>query len=116
VKQRQSGRRTELTVQQQALDALFFARLVDRFWKNLRRSAGYKVQYFAAVEPQRRLAPHLHSAIRGAIARAIIREVVAATYLQLWWPLFDRPVYVHRTPVWDGHDYIDVVTGEVLPT
>jgi hypothetical protein len=100
----------------QALDALFFARLVDRFWKNLRRSAGYKVQYFAAVEPQKRLAPHLHAAIRGAIARAIIRQVVAATYLQLWWPLFDRPVYVQRVPVWDGHDYIDADTGEVLPT
>jgi hypothetical protein len=35
-----------------ALDALHFPKLVDRFWQNLRRSAGYKVQYFAAVEPQ----------------------------------------------------------------
>ncbi|SDR72405.1 hypothetical protein SAMN04488543_0213 [Friedmanniella luteola] len=100
----------------QALDALHFARLVDRFWQNLRRAAGYKVQYFGAVEPQRRLVPHLHAAIRGAIPRATIRQVVAATYLQLWWPLFDRPVYVHRTPVWDGESYVDVDTGEVLPT
>ena len=52
-----------------ALDALHFPKLVDRFWQNLRRCAGYKVQYFAAVEPQRRLAPHLHAAIRGAIPR-----------------------------------------------
>ena len=62
-----------------ALDALHFARLVDRFWQNLRRSAGYRVQYFAAVEPQHRLAPHLHAALRGAIPRATIRRVVAAT-------------------------------------
>ncbi len=100
----------------QALDALHFARLVDRFWQNLRRAAGYKVQYFGAVEPQRRLVPHLHAAIRGAIPRATIRQVVAATYLQLWWPSFDRPVYVHRTPVWDGEGYVDADTGEVLPT
>ncbi len=96
----------------QALDALHFARLVDRFWQNLRRAAGYKVQYFAAVEPQRRLVPHLHA----AIPRATIRQVVAATYLQLWWPSFDRPVYVHRQPVWDGTGYVDADTGEVLPT
>jgi hypothetical protein len=44
---------------QAALDAILFPRLVDRFWQNLRRVAGYKVQYFAAVEPQYRLAPHL---------------------------------------------------------
>ncbi|SDR82333.1 hypothetical protein SAMN04488543_0558 [Friedmanniella luteola] len=100
----------------QALDALHFARLVDRFWQNLRRAAGYKVQYFGAVEPQRRLVPHLHAAVRGAIPRATIRQVVAATYLQLWWPSFDRPVYVHRVPVWDGESYVDADTGEVLPT
>jgi hypothetical protein len=28
----------------------------DRLIKNLRRSLGYDVQYFAAIEPQRRLA------------------------------------------------------------
>lgn len=100
----------------QALDSLHFARLVDRFWQNLRRAAGYKVQYFGAVEPQRRLVPHLHAAIRGAIPRATIRQVVAATYLQLWWPSFDQAVYVHRHPVWDGKGYVDVDTGEVLPT
>ena len=100
----------------QALDALHFARLVDRFWQNLRRCAGYRVQYFAAVEPQRRLVPHLHAALRGAIPRQLLRQVVRATYLQLWWPPHDRPVYVRRVPVWDGHDYVDADTGEVLPT
>lgn len=100
----------------QALDALHFARLIDRFWQNLRRAAGYKVQYFGAVEPQRRLVPHLHAAVRGAIPRATIRQVVAATYLQLWWPSFERPVYVRRVPVWDGESYVDADTGEVLPT
>ena len=53
-----------------ALDALHFPKLVDRFWQNLRRRAGYQVQYFAAVEPQKRLAPHLHAAIRGAIPQS----------------------------------------------
>src|SRR3712207_8796285 len=62
-----------------ALDALLFPRLVDRFWQNLRRCAGYRVQYFAAVEPQKRLAPHLHAAIRGTVPRAVVRAVVKAT-------------------------------------
>jgi hypothetical protein len=99
-----------------ALDALHFAKLVDRFWQNLRRCAGYRVQYFATVEPQHRLAPHLHAAIRGAIPRALLKQVVAATYEQVWWPSFDRAVYVDRLPVWDGTDYADPVTGELLPT
>jgi hypothetical protein len=75
-----------------ALDGLHFPKLVDRLWQNVRRCAGYKVQYFAAVEPQRRLAPHLHAAIGGAIPRQLLRQVVAASYAQVWWPAFDRPV------------------------
>jgi hypothetical protein len=74
------------------LDALHFPELVDRFRQNLRRCAGYKVQSFAALEPQARLAPHLHAAIRGVIPRAVLKKVIEATYLQLWWPAFDRPV------------------------
>jgi Replication initiator protein, pSAM2 len=62
-----------------ALDALHFPKLVDRFWQNLRRCAGYDVQYFATIEAQRRLAPHLHAAIRGTIPRRIVRQVRAAT-------------------------------------
>jgi hypothetical protein len=42
--------------------------------------------------------------------------VVQATYFQLWSPRFDQAVYVDRLPVWDGTDYCDSDTGEVLPT
>jgi hypothetical protein len=99
-----------------ALDALHFPKLVDRFWQNLRRCAGYDVQYFAAVEAQRRFAPHLHAAIRGAIPRRIVREVRAATYHQVWWPAHDTPVYVERVPCWSDAGYVDPSTGAVLPT
>jgi hypothetical protein len=50
-----------------ARDAVHFASLVDRWWQNLRRCVGWDVQYFATVEPQKRVAPHLHAAIRGSI-------------------------------------------------
>jgi hypothetical protein len=99
-----------------ALDALHFPKLVDRFWQNLRRCAGYRVQYFAAVEAQRRLAPHLHAAVRGVVPRRVFREVRAATYHQLWWPAHDRATYVDRYPVWDGAGYVDPGTREALPT
>ena len=71
---------------QAARDALTFAALFDRFIQNLRRYLGHDLQYFAAVEPQRRLAPHIHIAIRGTIARSELRRVLAATYHQVWWP------------------------------
>ena len=58
-----------------AVEAMHFPKLVDRWMQNLRRCAGYQVQYFGAIEPQRRLAPHLHLAIRGAIPRRVIRTV-----------------------------------------
>jgi hypothetical protein len=76
-----------------ALDALHFSKLVDRWVQNLRRCVGYKVQYFGAVEAQRRLAPHFHVAVRGAIPRTTVRAVTTATYFQLWWPPMDHPVY-----------------------
>ena len=69
-----------------ARDALAFAALFDRFIQNLRRYLGYDLQYFATIEPQRRLAPHVHIAMRGTIARTEIRRVLAATYHQVWWP------------------------------
>lgn len=104
-----------------ARDAIHFPRLVDRFWQNLRRVVGYDVQYFAAVEPQRRLAPHLHAAIRGTFPRALLRQVIAATYHQVWWPAHDEPVYDPRDldalPVWDADaGYVDPRTGAILPT
>ena len=73
-----------------ARDALTFAALFDRFIQNLRRYLGYDVQYFAAVEPQRRLAPHIHLAMRGTVSRAELRRVLAATYHQVWWPERER--------------------------
>jgi hypothetical protein len=104
---------------QAARDALTFAALFDRFIQNLRRYLGHDVQYFAAVEPQRRLAPHVHIALRGTIARSELRRVLAATYHQVWWP--DVPVRYRdgdELPVW--HDpvggYVDPATGEVLTT
>ena len=101
-----------------ALDALHFSKLCGRLWANLRRCAGFNVQYFSAIEAQRRLAPHLHATIRGAIPRAVFRQVVEATYYALWWPSFDQAVYVDRLPEWTGpeHGYADPDTGEVLPT
>ena len=87
-----------------ALDAIHLPRLFARWVQNLRRCAGYRAQYFAAVEPQKRLAPHVHVAIRGAVPRQVLREVTKATYVQVWWPAFDRVVYDEHTtglPVWD---------------
>ncbi len=104
---------------QAARDALHFAALFDRFIQNLRRFLGYDVQYFAAVEPQRRLAPHIHIAIRGTLSRTELRQVLAATYHQVWWPRTDQVRHDdgHR-PVW--HDatsrYFDPTSGEFLPT
>jgi hypothetical protein len=105
-----------------ARDALHFSKLIDRFIQNLRRFVGFDVQYFATIEPQRRLAPHLHLAMRGTISRAELRQVVAATYHQVWWPPVDEVKYAGgNLPVWDpaaGEDggYLDPSTGEVLPT
>ena len=102
-----------------ARDALAFAALFDRFIQNLRRYLGYDVQYFAAIEPQRRLAPHVHIAIRGTIARAELRRVLAATYHQVWWPDASKVKYDgDELPIWDEAtgSYLDPATGEVLPT
>ncbi|TDC23208.1 replication initiation protein [Kribbella albertanoniae] len=101
-----------------AMDALHFPKIVDRFWQNLRRCAGYKVQYFATVEAQRRLAPHLHAAVRGVIPRQTVKDVAAATYHQLWWPQCTEPVYVGEdVPRWDEltSRYVDQA-GRILPT
>nr|WP_206685794.1 replication initiator [Kribbella qitaiheensis] len=105
-----------------ALDALHFPKLVDRFMQNLRRCAGYKAQYFAVVEPQKRLAPHLHAAVRGTVARDVVRQVAKATYHQVWWPSHRRPVYGSNLdaglPIWDelSEAFVDATTGAVLPS
>jgi hypothetical protein len=80
---------------------------------------GYDLQYFAAIEPQRWLAPHVHMAIRGTISRRELREVIAATYHQVWWPSTSAVRFDgDHLPVWDEHTaaYLDPETGEVLPT
>ena len=100
-----------------ALDALHFPKLVDRFWQNLRRCAGYEIQYFATVEAQRRLAPHLHAAMRGTIPRRIVRQVRAATYHQVWWPEHEVPLFTaDRLPGWSPEEggYVDP-SGWLLP-
>jgi hypothetical protein len=93
--------------------------LVDRFWQNTRRCVGWDVQYFGTVEPQKRGAPHFHAAIRGAIPRAELRAITAATYHQVWWPAHDHVIYGGgRLPVWDtrAKAFIDSDTGASLPT
>jgi hypothetical protein len=104
-----------------AVEALHFTKLFDRWVQNLRRCAGYRVQYFGAIEAQRRMAPHVHLALRGAIPRVVLRQVTRATYLQLWWPRHDPEDLVypeHRLPVWDAEQqtYRDPDTGMPLTT
>jgi len=98
-----------------ARDAVHFASLIDRWWQNLRRCVGWDVQYFATVEPQKRVAPHLHAAIRGSIPHELLRQVTAATYLQVWWPSHDQLVYADgHLPVWDGARFVDPDTRQPL--
>ncbi|MFF5171903.1 replication initiator [Micromonospora sp. NPDC000089] len=102
-----------------AWDAVHFPRLLDRFWQNLRRCEGWNVQYAGCVEPQRRLAPHAHFAIRGTIPRDVLRTVAAATYHQVWWPAVDVQRYtLDRLPVWDEQAaaWVDPDTREPLTT
>src|SRR4051794_20271812 len=114
-----------------ARDALHFGKLIDRWCQNLRRVAGYDVQYFAVVEPQKRAAPHAHFAIPGTLPRAVVRQLTAATYAQVWWPATTDVVYPEgREPRWDpDHDnrtpdrpdavpgaFVDPNAGTPLPT
>ena len=105
-----------------ARDAIAFSALFDRWVQNLRRCAGYKVQYFAAVEAQHRLAAHAHVAIRGAIPRTVLQQVAKATYVSQWWPPHDEHAVVFddpdTMPVWAGPElgYVDPTTGAALRT
>jgi hypothetical protein len=102
-----------------ARDAIHFPALLDRFWQNTRRCVGWDAQYFGSVEPQKRGAPHFHAAIRGAIPRAELRAITAATYHQVWWPAHDQLVYTDgRLPVWDSRAkaFTDPDTSHPLPT
>jgi hypothetical protein len=105
-----------------ALDAVHFPALLDRFWQNLRRAVGWNVQYFGCVEPQRRLAPHAHYAVRGSFPRATFRQVAAGTYQQVWQPSTDVVVFGEDGPQPEWHDdgelpgYISPWTGQQLQT
>jgi hypothetical protein len=102
-----------------ARDAVHFPALFDRLIQNLRRYLGYDVQYFATIEPQRRLAPHVHIAFRGAISRTDLRKVIAATYHQVWWPSTETVRFGQdQMPEWHEPTgrYIDPATGELLPS
>jgi hypothetical protein len=108
-----------------AWHAVHFPALLDRFWQNLRRAEGRNVQYFGAVEPQRRLAPHAHFAARGSFPKAVMRAVTAATYHQVWWPPTDVTVYDvdDPQPEWNPSagptgrgGYVDPTSGLPLPT
>jgi hypothetical protein len=100
-----------------ARDAIHFAALLDRFIQNLRRVLGYEAQYFGGVEPQQRLAPHIHLAMRGSVPRPLLRQVLAATYHQVWWPATEEVRFAGDVlPMWDedSGNYVDPATGEVL--
>jgi hypothetical protein len=104
---------------QAARDAIHFAALFDRFIQNLRRVLGYEAQYFGGVEPQKRLAPHIHLAVRGSVPRPLLRQILAATYHQVWWPSTDTVRFAgNQLPVWDedSGNYLDPATGELLQT
>jgi hypothetical protein len=103
--------------QRAARDALHFAALFDRFIQNLRRVFGYGVQYFATIEPQKRLAPHVHIAIRGTVSRAELWQIIAATYHQVWWPSTDTVRFEgDHLPVWHEPSgrYLHPETGVLL--
>jgi hypothetical protein len=105
--------------QRAARDAIHFATLLDRFWQNTRRCVGWDVQYFGTVEPQKRGAPHFHAALRGTISRAELRQITAATYHQVWWPVHNHIVYNgERLPVWEplAKTFTDPDTKTPLPT
>ncbi|MCX4097302.1 replication initiator [Nocardia sp. alder85J] len=102
---------------QAARDAIFFPQLFDRTIQNWRRATGRDVQYFAAIEPQRRGAPHVHLAVRGTDPHELIGQILAATYHQVWWPHFDHEVYTgDRMPEWDHRagGFVDPDTGHPL--
>ena len=91
--------------------------LFDRWVQNLRRCAGFVVQYFGAIEPQRRLAPHIHLAIRGAIPRHVSGRSPTPLTCSCGGPPSTSPSTSTPSPVWDPDaHYRDPDTGDALPT
>ncbi|WP_174554919.1 replication initiator [Nocardia gamkensis] len=100
-----------------AWDAICFAALFDRWIQNLRRAVGWNVQYFATVEPQRRGAPMCTSQSAAASPAAILRQVTAGTYRQIWWPRRTEMTYTpDRVPLWDRaqRTFVDPDTRQPL--
>src|SRR5262249_35972137 len=67
--------------------------------------------------PKKRLAPHVHIAIRSTVSRAELRQIIAANYHQVWWPSTDTVRFDgDRLPVWHEPSgrYLDPETGELL--
>ena len=57
--------------------------------------------------------------MRGTISRTELRQVIAATYHQVWWPSTDQIRFEGEyLPVWyeARGGYLDPATGELLPT
>ena len=116
---RHPGRPGRYDYQRAARDAIHFPALFDRLIQNLRRYLGYDVQYFAAIEPQKRLAPHAHIAFRGAISRADLRRSSPPPTTRSGGPPPARSgTQDDELPVWHepSGNYVDPETGEVLPT
>src|SRR5215831_8403628 len=80
-------------------------------------SQGHESASPATVEPQKRLAPHVHIAIRGTASWAELMQIIVATYYQVWSPSIDTVWFGgSHLPVWDEarRRYLDPATGELL--
>ncbi len=56
--------------------------------------------------------------MRGTVSRTELRQVIAATYHQVWWPSTEEVRFDgDRLPVWHeaSGNYLDADTGEMLP-
>jgi hypothetical protein len=56
--------------------------------------------------------------MRGTLSRTELRQVLAATYHQVWWPPTDTVTHDDDClPVWHeaSGNYLDPATGELLP-
>ena len=63
--------------------------------------------------------PHTSTSPCAALSsRTELRQVLAATYHQVWWPDTSAVRYDDELPVWHeaSGNYLDPATGEVLPT
>jgi len=61
----------------------------------------------------------MHVAIRGTLSRTELRQILAATYHQVWWPPADKVKHGDSDlPVWheSSANYLAPATGEFLPT